>query len=108
MPDIQASIQKTQDEIDSMTPAERKVYEEQQRLIVYGHDSVKDRHGNPKEQGIGCQGRETANHFQSILRYEGPDAHQAALAEIWKRDPKHAKKLNLPQPKAAPKQDKVA
>lgn len=103
MPNIPFSIQKTQDEIDAMSPAELKEYHEQQRLIVYGHDSHKDRHGTPLEQGLGAPGRETANHFQSILKYEGPTAYQAAISEIWKRDPKHAAKLGLPKPKPVEK-----
>lgn len=99
MTNIPFSIQKTQEEIDAMSPAELKDYHEQQRLIVFGHDSHKDRQGHPIEQGLGAPGCETANHFQSILKYEGAAAHQAALAEIWKRDPKHAAKLGLPKPK---------
>lgn len=99
MPDIPQSIAKTQDELDAMTPAERKAYDEQQRLIVFGHDSRKDRHGNPVEQGIGCAGRETANHFQSIRRYEGEESYWNAVAELYKRDPKHHAKLGLPAPK---------
>lgn len=68
--------------------------------VVFGHDH-KVVNGIPQEQGLGAKGRETGNHFASILRYEGPDAHQAAIEEIWKRDPERAKKLGLPSPRAA-------
>lgn len=67
---------------------------------VYGFDAKKDRKGNYIPQGIGSPGHETANHFNSIRRYEGKEAYEAALREIWKRDPDHAQKLGLPKPPA--------
>lgn len=62
---------------------------------VYGFDAKKDRHGNYIQQGVGAKGRESANHFASIRRYEGKEAWEAAVKEIWKRDPKRAKQLGL-------------
>jgi len=67
---------------------------------VFGHDAKQDRKGNFIEQGIGAPGHETANHFVSILRYEGKEAYDKAVAELWKRNPKHAEALRLPKPRA--------
>jgi hypothetical protein len=68
---------------------------------VWGHDAKKDRHGNYIQQGSGAPGNESANHFFAIRKYEGEEAYRRAVAEIWKRDPERAKKLNLPQPRGA-------
>jgi hypothetical protein len=65
---------------------------------VYGVDAKRDRHGNFILQGIGSPGHETINHFTSLRKYEGEESYRRAVAEIWKRDPDHAKKLGLPQP----------
>ncbi len=65
---------------------------------VFGHDAKKDRKGNYLQQGIGAPGYETTNHFASIRRYEGKDAWEAAVCEVWKRDPKRAEALRLPNP----------
>ena len=65
---------------------------------VYGHDAKRDRKGNFVPQGTGAPGHETTNHFASIRRWEGKEAYDKAVAEIWRRDPDRAKKLNLPQP----------
>jgi hypothetical protein len=65
---------------------------------VYGHDAKKDRNGNWLEQGIGSRGHETSNHFASLLRYQGREAWESAVREIYKRDPTRAQKLGLPQP----------
>lgn len=70
---------------------------------VFGFDAKKDRHGNFVEQGIGSKGHETANHFAALKKaeregFELPGSYKAALEEIWKRDPKRAKALGLPQP----------
>lgn len=64
---------------------------------VYGFDAKRDRKGNWIEQGIGSRGKETSNHFSSIRRYEGKQAYEDAVREIWKRDPKHAQRLGLPK-----------
>lgn len=64
---------------------------------VYGHDAKRDRKGNWIEQGIGAPGRESANHFASIRRYEGKESYEAAVREIWKRDPKRAQLIGLPK-----------
>lgn len=64
---------------------------------VYGFDAKKDRKGNYIPQGIGAPGRETSNHFASILRYHGRAEWEDAVREIWKRDPARAEKLRLPK-----------
>jgi len=105
----------TQEELDEMTalvakgelpPSAIKDYEEDVARNVFGLDAKKDARGNFIEQGLGSKGHETANHFATILRHEqlgleAPGSHQAALMEIWKRDPKRAEALRLPRPRAA-------
>jgi hypothetical protein len=66
---------------------------------VYGADAKKDRHGNFIPQGLGSPGHETINHFTSLRKYEGEESYRRAVAEIWRRDPDHAKRLGLPQPR---------
>jgi hypothetical protein len=66
---------------------------------VYGADAKKDRHGNYIPQGIGAPGNENGNHFQALLKYQGRDAYNAAVAEIFKRDPDRARRLGLQQPR---------
>lgn len=92
-------VTKTQEEFDAMSHEERKAHFAAEEKIVFGND-VKHRKGVPIEQGVGSAGHETANHFTAILKYQGDEAHQDALAEIWKRDPDRAKKLALPRPRA--------
>jgi len=89
-----------------LPPTAIKDYEEDVARKVFGHDAKKDAKGNYVEQGIGSKNHESANHFATILRHEQlglepPGAHQAALMEIWKRDPARAEKLRLPRPRAA-------
>jgi len=105
----------TQEELDEMAalaakgdlpPTAIKDYEDDVARNVFGHDAKKDAKGNYIEQGIGARGRETANHFATILRHEQlglepPGAHARALEEIWRRDPKRAEALRLPRPRAA-------
>jgi hypothetical protein len=67
---------------------------------VFGHDAAKDRHGNRIQQGIGSPGHETSNHFASIRRWEGEESYRRAVADLWHRNPEHAKRLGLPQPRA--------
>lgn len=81
------------------SPAKQKAHIDAEERIVFGTDFQKRRDKTPIEQGIGAQGRETNNHFSGIRKYEGEDAYWEAVAEIWKRDPERAKKLNLPKPK---------
>jgi hypothetical protein len=69
-------------------------------LNVYGHDA-KFVNGKWIEQGIGSPGHENVNHFNSIRRYSGEQAYQAAIREIYRRDPKRAAALGLPQPARA-------
>jgi hypothetical protein len=63
---------------------------------VWGHDAKKDSKGNWIQQGIGAPGRETANHFVAIRRYQGQAEYEKALREIQKRDPERHAKLGLP------------
>jgi hypothetical protein len=65
---------------------------------VYGFDAKRGRDGNYVQQGHGAPGHESANHFAAIRRYEGEESYRRAVAEIWKRDPKRAAALSLPQP----------
>lgn len=97
------------DQFENMTPEEQEEYlapanvkarEAIQQSVVFGHDH-KTVKGEPVEQGIGARGRESGNHFASILRYEGKEAFDAAVAELHKRDPKRHAALKLPVPKKA-------
>ena len=65
---------------------------------VFGYDAKQRSDGTWIEQGIGAPGRESVNHFQSIRRYEGQQAYEKAVREIYRRDPKRAAALGLPQP----------
>lgn len=83
-----------------------KKHFESESKNVFGHDAKRDRKGEFIEQGIGSVGHETANHFAALLKAEQmgsePEGtYQAALAEIWKRDPKRATQLRLPKVKVA-------
>lgn len=90
-------VTKTQEEWDLMDPAEQKAHLAAEEKIVFGTDFQK-RKGQPVEQGIGSQGRETHNHFVALRKHEGEDAYRDAYEEIAKRDPERLKKLNLPKP----------
>ena len=61
-------------------PSEKEIIafvEEVERRNVYGHDYKTGRDGKPISVAIGAPGYETANHFQSIRRYEGQAANDA-------------------------------
>lgn len=64
---------------------------------VYGHDAKKDSRGRFIPQGIGAPGNESGNHFAAIKRWEGREAWEKAVRDCWKRNPEHAKKMNLPE-----------
>ena len=97
MPDqYEAMSQEERDEYDAQKPQREEI----NRLNVFGHDS-KVKKGEPIEQGVGAPGRESANHFAAIARYEGKEAYDAAVAELHKRDPKRHAALKLPVPKKA-------
>jgi hypothetical protein len=68
---------------------------------VHGVGAQKDRAGNWIAQGVGAPGRENLNHFQSIRRYQGETAYNAAVREIYKRDPDRARKIGLEPPARA-------
>lgn len=78
---------------------------EAEALNVFGHDAKKVK-GEFVEQGIGSKGHETANHFAALLKAERVDkiepagSYEAAVKEIWKRDPKRAERLKLPRPES--------
>lgn len=78
-------VTKTMEELDSMTPEERKAHRAEEEKIVFGTDFKKVK-GKPVEQGIGSPGRETPNHFAAIRKYEGEEAYKAALAKAKKGD----------------------
>lgn len=68
---------------------------------VYGVGFKRDlKSGAPIPNGVGSPGHETANHFASIKKYEGDESYRRAVAELYKRDPSHAQKLGLPQPRS--------
>jgi len=76
-----------------------KIAADAEDASVYGHDAPKDpKTGRRQPIGIGSKGHETSNHFAAILRYEGALKYQAALREIWKRDPQRAEKIGLEKP----------
>jgi hypothetical protein len=84
---------------DASVEAADKAAKEAHYAAVFGHDAKRDpKTGEFIQQGIGAPGRENANHFAAILRYRGPAEYQAAVREIWKRDPDRAAKLGLPKP----------
>jgi hypothetical protein len=87
-------------EFELLTPDERKAHLAAEEKIVFGQTFQRDRNGAPIEVGIGSPGRESVNHMQSILKYEGREAYDAAAAKIWKRDPEHAQRLGLKRPGA--------
>jgi hypothetical protein len=76
----------------------QKLIDEAEFKAVYGHDAVRRADGTPVVQGIGAPGRETPNHFAAIRKYEGQQAWERAVREIFRRDPDRAKKLGLPMP----------
>jgi hypothetical protein len=83
---------------ESMSDAEMdKVALRAVDLAVYGFDAKQDRHGNWLDQGIGSKGHETINHFAAIRRWRGEREWEAAVHEIWDRDPKRAEALRLPR-----------
>lgn len=77
-------VTKTMEELDAMSPEERKVHRAEEEKIVFGTDFKKVK-GKPVEQGIGSPGRETQNHFAAIRKYEGAEAETKARAEAEKR-----------------------
>jgi len=76
----------------------KKIGDEADRVNTFGVGYQTDRSGNPIPVGVGAPGRETANRYASIRRYEGQAAYEKAVREIYKRDPQRAKALNLPEP----------
>lgn len=73
-------VTKTMEELDAMSPAEKKVHYAEEEKIVFGADFKKVK-GRPVEQGIGSPGHENHNHFAAIRKYEGEEAYRKALAE---------------------------
>jgi hypothetical protein len=93
-------VTKTVEELEVMTPEELRAHWASEEKIVFGED-VQHRNNVPLEKGIGSPGHETNNHLAAIRRWEGEEEYQKAVAEIWKRDPARAKKLGLPERRAA-------
>lgn len=73
-------VTKTMEELDAMTPAQKKAHFAEEEKIVFGADFKKVK-GEPVEQGIGSPGHENSNHFAAIRKYEGEDAYKKALVE---------------------------
>jgi hypothetical protein len=76
----------------------QKAVEEAEFRNCFGHDAVRDKSGNPVQQGVGAKGRESHNHLAAIKKYEGLEAYNREVRRIWKETPDHAQKLGLPQP----------
>jgi hypothetical protein len=98
-----------QDQIDrgELPPDAIEQHFQAEARNVYGHDAKQRADGSYIEQGIGSKGHETANHYAALAKaeregFESPGSYKAALEEIWKRDPKRAKALNLPPPPSRP------
>jgi hypothetical protein len=88
------------------SPAKQKAHLANEEMTVFGRTvtnepAYKKVNGVPQELGVGAPGRESVNHLAAILKYEGMDAYQAACADIWRRDPARAEKLNLPKRRGA-------
>lgn len=90
-------VTKTTEELELMTPEDRKAHFASEEKIVFGTDFEKKK-GVPVEQGIGAPGRESRNHFMALRKHEGEDAYREAYDEFVKRNPEGAKRLNLPKP----------
>ena len=72
--------------------------EEEVRKSVYGVNYKRDKKGAPIGVGVGSPGNESIGHFQAIRKYQGEVRYQAALKEIWSRDPARARKIGLEEP----------
>lgn len=100
-------VTKTLEELEVMTPEQIAAHRADEELTVFGRNKLgepsftRDKNGAPVEQGIGAPGRETGNHFVAIRKYEGEDAYFKACADVWKKNPDHAKRLNLPKHRSA-------
>lgn len=70
-------VTKTIEELDAMSPEEKRAHYASEEKIVFGTDFRK-KNGAPIEQGIGAPGRESENHFKAIGKYEGAEAEKAA------------------------------
>jgi hypothetical protein len=105
----QQELDEMQDRIDAgeLPPDAIEKHFEAEARMVFGVDAKKDSKGQFIEQGIGARGNESANHYAALQKaeregFEPPGAYRAALAEIWKRDPERARKLQLPPPPGEP------
>jgi hypothetical protein len=90
-------VTKTIEELEVMSPEEKRAHFAEEEKIVFGHNFQRDRTGQPIEQGIGSPGHQSLNSLVAIRKYEGEDAYRAALAKVWKDSPDHARRLNLPK-----------
>ncbi len=75
--------------------------DEEVRKSVFGINYRKDKKGIPIQTGIGTPGNENISHFQAIRKYQGEVRYQAALKDIWRRDPQRARALGLEEPDRA-------
>jgi hypothetical protein len=91
----------TVEEFEVLTPDERKEHLAAEEKTVFGQNFQRDAKGRPIEVGIGSPSHPSGNHLAAILKWEGPEAHQAAIDAVWKNNPEHAKRLGLPQRRTA-------
>lgn len=83
-------VTKTPEELAALSPIEMKEYLADEEKTVFGRTVInepayKKVKGVPQELGIGAPGRETANHFNAIRKYEGEEAYSKAVADAGKR-----------------------
>jgi hypothetical protein len=76
------------DELEQLTPEERKLHFEAEAKNVFGHDAKKDRHGRYIEQGRGSPQQPTVQSMGALLAAEGMDAYNRAIeaatkAGVW-------------------------
>jgi hypothetical protein len=77
---------KTREELEEMTPEERKLWAENERKNVFGYDYKTDpKTGRPIEQGIGSAQQPTRQHVNALRAAEGDQAADAAIEAAKKR-----------------------
>jgi hypothetical protein len=91
----------TQEEFQVLGPEERKAHLAAEEKIVFGQNFERDRNGRPVEAGIGSPAQQSINSLAAIRKWEGEEAYQAAVAKVWKENPEHAQRLNLPKRRAS-------
>jgi hypothetical protein len=76
---------KTREELEEMTPEERKLHFEAEARNVFGHDYKRDSKGRPIEQGLGSPSQPTRQSMAALRQAEGDDVANAAIETAKKR-----------------------